>query len=491
MCAHELRGHEQAVHALAAVPAADGRVLLASGDRGGSVRLWDPQSGDPAGGPVQVDEDFLTGLAAVQLRSGAWALVCCGDGKLTRWDPLAMSRDASPAWKVDVSRALTMAAVPATAAAPGLVVTNGWEGVCVIDPEDGRALFRIEAAEDPLFLRLAAGPFGDGRAGVAIVRYGHDMKLRDMELWAPGGDAGTGEWRRRDLSLDGSDLPDAMTFLTGADGEPLLACATRYRVDVWNIRTNSRVARAEFDVMINELAPVPLGERVLLALGYSRGEHSGVRLWDPHTRHLVGEAVNLHGPGFGDRQRGNAEVHALTAVTGPDGSVRVASASGGVVRMSAPLDPNAPAEGASEEKIRITSNTETRAATVPAAIQAFLTAIEATPVIDDEGLQEEYAHLRDAWKVKGLVSGSLDEITAILRTNLELDAERSDGAYFLIDFLEYERCTQVNAMGGGGFGPYRVWRTTDGFSMYSNRQLLARQDANRPLGKLRRWLRRQ
>ncbi|SEG91764.1 hypothetical protein SAMN04489712_13044 [Thermomonospora echinospora] len=446
---------------------------------------------------MNVDEVDVVGLGAVRLGSGAWALVSWGSEQLTLWDPLDLSDAGSPLLQVDVSAAWAMAVVPATAAAPGLIVTSEQEGVRVIDPESGRTVFRA-AVGDPLLLRLAGGRFGDEKAGFAVV--GYDGR---MELWAPDGSAGAGEWRRRDLRLDSSDRPDDMVFLTGADGDSLVAIATKHKVAVWNLRTEKRVIQANFDVSVDALTPVPLGDRTLLALGFTKRQNAGVQLWDPHTQRLVGEVFHLVGRGPDDL--GGNSVRAIVGIPGQDRSVRVASGThlDSFVRVSAPLDLGVlpGAENATEgtqdspqgtgAKTRVTKDTEVRAATVSAAIEAFTDAIEATPVIDQDRLQAEYDSLRKAWGVKGLVNGSFEEITEILRVNLEIDARRLSGTYFVIDFMEYNQCTQVNTMHSGGFGPYRVWRTADGLSLYSNRQVLRRRDEEQRVGKLWRWWRRR
>ncbi|TDD83414.1 hypothetical protein E1293_14705 [Actinomadura darangshiensis] len=470
----ELRGHDRPIRSLAAVLAGDGRVLLASGDAYGFVRLWDPESGEPAGGPATVDADTVVALGAVRLGSGAWALASCGRMRFTRWDPVDVRDTGSPSWQADAHGAWHMAVVPATAAAPAWIVAAAQGGVRVIDPENGRTVFEATGEgldDDPVTLRLAGGRIGDGTAGFAVVRYGGDL-----ELWAP---SGAGEWQRRDIPLPGSLLPNAMAFFTGADGEPRIAVAERQTVTVLDVRTGEQVTQDEFDVRVDVLAPVPLEDRTLLALGFTHRQDVGVRLWDPHTRRLVGEVFHRVGPDIGDRGSGGGPMRSVITVAGPDGSVRVASAAGDdVVRVSAPLDPGSPSgiEGAQEmgAEIRVTGDTSVRATTVSAAIEAFNDAIKAVPVVDRDRLRAEYADLRRSWRVKGLVSGSLDEIAGILRAQLETDAGRGGGTYFLVNLMESERCVQVNTIQGGAFHPYRVWRTADGFSVYSNRSLTDR-----------------
>jgi WD40 repeat protein len=75
------------VRALAAVPLRDGRALLASGGDDGTVRLWDPATGQPAGPPLEGHTGSVRALAAVPLRDGRTVLASGGDDPTVRlWD---------------------------------------------------------------------------------------------------------------------------------------------------------------------------------------------------------------------------------------------------------------------------------------------------------------------------------------------------------------------------------------------------------------------
>lgn len=497
---HELRGHSWIVRCLASVPTADGRVLLASADVDGDVRVWDPQSGDPVAGPLNVDEVSVAGLGAVRLGSGTRALASLGTRQLKLWDLQGLSQAASPLWQVDVSYATALAVVPATATTPELIVASERGSVRVIDPETGRTTFQVASGQEIAggVKCLAAGQFDDETAGFALVRYSGDVEFR-----VPDAAGGSGGWKRREFALDGLGSPESMAFLTGIHGDPLVAVTRGCEAAVWNLRTERRVAWAAFDVRMAVLAPVPLGDRTLLALGFTHGQDAGVHLWDPHTHRAIGGRFNRHGPAFGTPGSGGVSLHAVTCVRGPGGSVRVVSAANdGAVRVSTPFDSGVlpPAEhgqvaaeaamdgqaDAGKAEIRITGDTRVRASTVPAAIDAFADAIAATPVVERRWLQDTFEGLRKAWGARKLITGSLDEITEILRTNLERDGERPGGTYFLVDFMEHDTCTQVNSMHGGRFVPYRVWRTADGAALYSNREDLER----RTDGPRRPWWRR-
>jgi WD40 repeat protein len=78
------------VTAVAAVPLPDGRTLLASaevaGDNG-SVRLWDPSTGQPVGDPLTGHTSLVNAVAAVSMADGRTLLGTAGDDETVRlWD---------------------------------------------------------------------------------------------------------------------------------------------------------------------------------------------------------------------------------------------------------------------------------------------------------------------------------------------------------------------------------------------------------------------
>jgi WD40 repeat protein len=74
--------------ALVAVPLPDGRMLLASGNQDGTVRLWDPATGTPAGSPLEGHTGTVKALVAVPLPDGRILLASASNDRTVRlWDP--------------------------------------------------------------------------------------------------------------------------------------------------------------------------------------------------------------------------------------------------------------------------------------------------------------------------------------------------------------------------------------------------------------------
>jgi hypothetical protein len=321
----ELRGHDKYVGFLATVGTDDGRALLVSTDTYGSVCIWDPLTGELVSGPIAGDEARRE-LADLQV------------------GPVELAR-ASPSLSMTIGINTASAVVPATERSPALVVDHDWERVWVTEPDTDTVVF--ELAQPPPKpgsvigngIHEAAGVrFGDGTAGFAACRWGGDV-----ELWAPTPRRRAPrrwKWRRYDLTTGASNSP--LAVLDNDTGSSHVAVNRRTSITVWDVATRRRVAQVDFRQLagrplIDAMAPVPLARGPVLAVIVDSDRDHGVQICDPYRGQLVGEVFNRHGPALDGS--GDTTILALTAVPGPDGTIRVATGGkDGVVRLSTPID---------------------------------------------------------------------------------------------------------------------------------------------------------
>lgn len=325
-------------HRLVTVPTASGGVLLAGAGAlagtGSTVLVWDPRTGEPVAGPVDLDAKSVMGMALIRLAADRRALVTCVPHAVALWDLDTFGTDDTPLRRYDVHYAWDMCVVPATDTSPELLVTAEKDLARVIDPGDGATVgaLRFPASREGTPGNRVLDPtgvrFGDGTAGFAAE---HDGRL---EVWRLDGRELTG----REFGLD-QRFRGTMTYLPGEGGRPCLAVAVGRGIEVWDLDGGRRLARGELDIPITVLEPVPLAGRTLVAAAFGKDRTSGVLLWDPATRRPLTGLFNQHGPAWGDPKLSGVSISDVIAVPYPDGTVRIASAGNdGAVRVSPPVE---------------------------------------------------------------------------------------------------------------------------------------------------------
>ncbi|RYF61491.1 MAG: hypothetical protein EOO27_01840 [Comamonadaceae bacterium] len=305
-----LTGHRGNVSALTTLTLPNGQVLLASGDTEGTVRMWDPETEAPLGEPLTVDSGRVWALAALQLTGGRVLLASGGDdGTVRLWDPETGTL---------VGKALA-GHVGGVSALTTLTLPNGQ---VLLASGDGDGIVRIWDAKS---WTLIGDPLADHHSWVSALT---TLTLPDQRvLLASGGDISICLWDAETRTLVGEPLSghqgnvSALTALTFPDGQVLLASGDDMTVRRWD-PAQADTHATNHATMIRALVHLPLPSgRVLLASG---GDDGTVRLWDAETGTPVGEPLTGH----------REAVPALTALALPDGRVLLASGGDdGTVRL--------------------------------------------------------------------------------------------------------------------------------------------------------------
>ncbi|MEU4428542.1 WD40 repeat domain-containing protein, partial [Actinoplanes sp. NPDC024001] len=350
-----LEGHTGEIRSVCSLVTRDGRTLLASGAAGGTVRLWDPDTG-------QQDRQLRAGSAVVALRpvstGGRTLLGSAGeDGVVRLWDPdtgqerhrltcspgqvralfpVYGSGAAAPAragglgivghngavslWEpaAGAVREITADVGEATAAAcddHGTIALGGWTGLVGLAEAEHGEQWRVEAHDGPVtalcHLIFPGGALVASAAGSTVRLWETRTGRRGATLRHPGGQVRS----MCALRIHGADLLAA----AGDDGTVLL----------WDPRTGTHLCTFSGHVApVLDLCAVTVRRRPLLA---SAGDNT-VRLWDLDTRDRTAtaspraaEVTALVPAWHGDR--------ALVACGHGDGLLRLRNAATGAQRQ--------------------------------------------------------------------------------------------------------------------------------------------------------------
>jgi WD40 repeat protein len=303
-----LEGHQRGVYAVCAVTV-EGRALLASGGGDGMVRLWDPRSGEQ----LTVLEGHQRGVRAVcAVRVEGRPLLASGgsDGTVLLWDP----RTGEQLTVLEGHQRGVGAVCAVRVEGRALLASGGGDGtVRLWDPLTGEQLTALEGHQR-------------GVSAVCAVR------VEGRELLASG--SGDGTVRLWDPRSGGQ-----LTVLEGHQGGVSAVCAVRVEgrellasgsgdgmVLLWDPRGGGQLTALEgHQGGVYAVCAVTVEGRPLLASGSGDGT---VRLWDP----LTGEQLTV----LEGHQRGvravcavRVEGRELLASGGGDGTVRLWDPGGG------------------------------------------------------------------------------------------------------------------------------------------------------------------
>ena len=311
-----LSGHAGRVQAVAAVPMPDGHILLASASTDHTVRIWDPELRQQVGEPLIGHTDWVQALAAVTMPDGRVFLASAGDdGTVRVWDPLTgmpvgqmLTGSADPVW--------ALAAIPMLDGR-ALLASGGKEAtVRLWDPGTGLPVGQPMIGHTAGILSLTAVPMADGRTLLASGSQDASVRLWDPDTGLTVGEPITGHtgpvW-----AVAAVPIPDGETLLAscGDDGTVRL-CNPRLGTDVPNGQLVGHTGPVEAVAAV----PIPDGRTMLV----SAGTDGSIHLCDADTGTLFGSPL----PGHTDW------VWAMTVVHMPDGRTLLASGgTDGTVRL--------------------------------------------------------------------------------------------------------------------------------------------------------------
>ena len=359
-----LRGHRGTVSSVAFGAGADGRLLLASGGYDGTVRVWDPVIGGPAGQPLTGHTSRVSSVAFGTGPDGGLLLASGSEDKTVRlWDPVTGAPVGGPltghtgtvssvAFGAGPDGGLLLASGsedktvrlwdPVTGVPVGGPLTGHTDGVTSVafgvGPDGGLLLAsgsedKTVRLWDPVTGAQAGGPltghtdavnsvaFGVGPNGRLLLASGSSdqtVRVWDPVIGAPAGEPLTGH----------TDAVNSVAFGTGPDGRLLLASASWDKtVRLWGPVTGPP-AGEQLTGHTRPLTSVAFGTgpdgRLLLA---SASWDKTVRLWDPVTGAPAGEPPTGH----------TDAVNSVAFGTGPGGLLLASCSSDQTVRVWDPV----------------------------------------------------------------------------------------------------------------------------------------------------------
>ncbi|MEV6194133.1 hypothetical protein AB0M19_17245 [Streptomyces sp. NPDC051920] len=318
-------GHVGDVYSVVAFAGSDGQnrhVLLATAGNDGTVRVWDPVTGEETTDPLTGHEGAVFSVAAFEGRGGQRLLASGGeDGTVRIWNPDTGRQTMAPltGHEEPVLAVGTLVEAAEDGARTLLVTAGADNSVRMWDPAGGQPVTAPLTGHENWVRAASPVPPLSG-AYPLLATGGDDYTLR---IWAPlsGRPAGVpfhepATITRTLTSFSGEeeqtliaavDADAVLRVFDPAEGEQVDELGTEHDGDVLAV-TAIRVVQDD-------------DEGLVFATG---GEDGVVRLWDPGTGAMTGEVVTDHAGG----------VRALSAFVGLGGrSFLATGGEDGVVRL--------------------------------------------------------------------------------------------------------------------------------------------------------------
>ncbi|MGI5243398.1 hypothetical protein [Dactylosporangium sp. CA-139066] len=256
-----LDGHTGGVRAVCPV-VVGGRTLLATAGDDGSVRLWDPATGQQQ---RQLDghTDWVRAVCPVVVDGRTLLATASNDGSVRLWDPATGQQQR----QLDGHTGAVRAVCPVVVDGRTLLATASDAALRLWDPATGQQQRQLDGHTG--WVNGVCPVVVDGRTLLATA--GDDGSVR---LWDPA----TGQQQRQ---LDGHTGAVRAVCPVVVDGRTLLATASDAALRLWDPATGQQQRQLDGHTdWVRAACPVVVDGRTLLA---TAGDDGSVRLWDPAT----------------------------------------------------------------------------------------------------------------------------------------------------------------------------------------------------------------
>jgi carbon storage regulator CsrA len=321
---HPFTGHDNAVTSIVSFGLDEGPILLATGDRDGTVCVWSPKSQALA---VDVEDDFQRAdcLTVVPMRDGSELLASAGaDHGVSLWDPATGEPAQGPLAKHP--RRLKVLAAARGPKGRVVLVSDRGSSVRLWDPVEDLPVGREMSGHDRAVTVLATVPMPDGIELLASGSADHTVRLWDLT---------TGQLARQPFGRHLRPIR-ALAALSLPTGRVVLAsCGDDNVVRLWDLVDGQVEDLTGHVAAITALAAVSVSDGVILASGSADGT---VRLW-----RLNGEGVSelasvqSSSPVVGLAMLPVLSAGPVLAVAGESGSLQIVAPTSGHVYSTVSL----------------------------------------------------------------------------------------------------------------------------------------------------------